>query len=445
VTRVARMVRRLLLTIVGSYGYRAQAGISTADHRVTGEKPESKLWFHAGRWWATMIPVAGTTHTIHELVGTTWVDRRVVVADSTAARGDALLVGEALYISNRVTSTLFRATWDGSSWVPRGPSSRLPVPADVPALTLAKDRTGTLWLTWIEDERVHVASAPDQPQLSAEDWTIFDLTALTAVDDRATVSHDDISAVIAFTDDDGPAIGVMWSNQVSRRQFFAIHRDGATPDDWSLESIGLGATREADDHVNLKTHERTVYAVIKTGHSANGPDTSRIKLLVRSPTGTWRKHVVADYDERDTRPIAVLDVNSRFVYVFMTRKPEGDQRHIVYKRARLADVAAGADVDDPFEGPVTFIRSDSTRGVSDATSMKANATAQSGIVVLASTARHYWWNRIDVATAPPTSHRTARGRPGAEQLGQPTAAAAARPAVRPENRQPPRKVPSRDR
>jgi hypothetical protein len=388
----------------GSYGFRAQAYTSTAD-RVTGEKPEAKLWFHDARWWATMIPEDGTTHTIHELAGTTWVDTGVEVAGSTAARGDALLVGDALYISNRGTSTLFRANWDGSRWVPRGTPSDLPVPADTPALTIAKDSTGTLWLTWVEDDGVHVAWAPDQTELSAEDWTNREMTSLEAVGDRAAVSDDDISAVIAFTDAKGPAIGVMWSNQRFRQQFFAIHRDGATHDAWSLETIGAGETREADDHINLKTHAQTVYAAIKTEHSANSPDPSLIKLLVRSPTGTWEDHVVAVYDESDTRPIAVLEVTSRYAYVFMTRNPEGDQRHIVYKRARLTDVAVDADVADPFEGPVTFIRSDSTRGINDATSMKANATAESGIVVLASTSQHYWWNRIDIDAPPPPTYR----------------------------------------
>jgi hypothetical protein len=54
---------------------------------------------------------------------------------------------------------------------------------------------------------------------------------------------------------------------------------------------------------------------------------------------------------------------------------------------------------------VTFIRSDSTRGINDATSMKANATAESGIVVLASTSQHYWWNRIDIDAPPPPTYR----------------------------------------
>jgi hypothetical protein len=387
----------------GSYGYRAQAYTSTAD-RVTGEKPESKLWFHAGRWWATMIPEGGTTHTIHELVETTWVDTGVEVAASTAARGDALVVGDGLYISNRGTSTLFRATWDGSRWVPRGTPSPLPVPADVPALTIAKDTEGTLWITWIEDDGVHIASAPDQSELSIDDWSNREMASLEAVGDRATVSPDDVSAVIAFTDAEGPAIGVMWSNQVFRQQFFAIHRDGAAHDVWALETIGEGETREADDHINLKTHGQTVYAAIKTEHSSTSPDPSLIKLLVRSPAGVWEDHVVAVYDEHDTRPIAVLEVTSRYAYVFMTRNPEGDQRHIVYKRARLADVAVGAGVADPFEGAVTFIRSDSTRGVDDATSMKANATSESGIVVLASTSTHYWWNRIEVDAPPPPSY-----------------------------------------
>jgi hypothetical protein len=384
----------------GSYGYRAQR-YSSAAERVTGEKPESKLWFHAGRWWATMIPEDGASHTIHELDGTTWRDTGVVVDVSADARGDALLVGDQLYISNRNTSRLFRATWNGSTWVPRGAPSTLPVPNGTPALTIARDSAGRLWITWLNEDRVHVARAADTAQLEVTDWTVIDLSTRLADGSKALVSDDDISAVISFQDDAGPAVGVMWSNQNDRVTYFGVHRDSAADGTWTIETIGQGITREADDHVNLKTSNGLVYAAVKTEHSTNSPDPSLIRLLVRSRSGTWAIHEVSAIDERDTRPIAALEISGGAVYVFMTRNPADDQRQIVYKRARLVDVAPGARIEDPFGPAITFLRSDTTLGIDDPTTMKANATSTSGIVVLASTSSHYWWNRLDIDAPPP--------------------------------------------
>jgi hypothetical protein len=41
-----------------------------------------------------------------------------------------------------------------------------------------------------------------------------------------------------------------------------------------------------------------------------------------------------------------------------------------------------------------FIQGDNSEPINNATSTKQNATAASGIVVLASDGNHYWWNRL---------------------------------------------------
>jgi hypothetical protein len=383
---------------------------------LTGKEPESKVWYHAERWWATMIPQgASDRHTIHQLAGTTWLDTGVVVEPSRDARGDALLVGDDLYIANRVTSTLFRARWDGARWVPRGDGpAALPAPPEVPALTITRDSRDLLWLTWVERDGVHVASAPDGDALTPEDWTVASLATLPGIGPFAVVGDEEISTITTLQADGRPSIAVLWSDQGERLLHVAMHRDAAPLDAWTLETVGRGLSREVDDHIDARSYAGSLYVVVKTGHTTSPTDpSSLIRLLVRSPGGRWTDHVVATVDEADTRPVASLEVSGGYVYVFTTRRPpEGGPRYVAYKRARLVDVAPGAGLVTPFgEEAVPFIRASSARSVRDATAPKANATPDSGILVLASSSRHYWWNRLDVADLPVvrTLHRDVVG------------------------------------
>src|SRR5512132_2029926 len=59
------------------------AGPSTAGagSAATGEKPESKLWWNDGSWWAAMFDAASQTHHVFRLDRTTqtWIDTGTVL------------------------------------------------------------------------------------------------------------------------------------------------------------------------------------------------------------------------------------------------------------------------------------------------------------------------------------------------------------------------------
>lgn len=375
-------------------GYRAQsfAGFGAdVGGSPTGEKPESKLWHHDGSWWAAMVsPSRSGAHTIHRLDGTAWVDTGVVIDANPSTKEDVLAVGDTVYVLSRRTSKLRRFTYvSGSYRLDQGFPVTVPAPTGVEALTLARDTRGVLWITWKASKKVWVAySSGDDRQWSAP----LALPFAPAAD----VPADDISSVIAFQDGTGPAIGVMWSHQGRMRQYFAVHRDGQAANRWTLE-VALEGAKEADDHINLKTFDGRVFAVVKTSYGSSGQP--QIRLLVRSPSGSWDRHVVAAYPSqyRDvhTRPIAVLQIDevNRQVYVFMTLGEGSDRRAIVYKRSNISQIAFPGDATVLIQGP-------NGEEISNATSTKDNATAQTGIVVLASDASHYWWNRIGGAPAP---------------------------------------------
>ena len=68
---------------------------AVADHTggaVTGEKPESKLWFAGGRWWSVMVPPGGGPYHFYTLTadGTEWQNRGLGGDDRAFTKPDVL-------------------------------------------------------------------------------------------------------------------------------------------------------------------------------------------------------------------------------------------------------------------------------------------------------------------------------------------------------------------
>ncbi|MGH2726700.1 MAG: hypothetical protein ACRDKS_06960, partial [Actinomycetota bacterium] len=293
----------------------AGVGAESSGGAITGEKPESKLWFNAGGWWGSMVsPANAGAHTIWRLTGNTWTNTGVVVDSRPASKEDVLSLGSTLYIASRASSglggnKLRRFTFGGGSYsLDSGFPVTLPG-AGEETLTLARDTTGRLWVTYESGSSIFVANS----QGSDTSWSspfVLPVTGATGT------SSDDISSVIAFSDNAGPAVGVMWSNQAANTDYFAVHRDDAPTSTWTVEPVITG-TKEADDHINLKTFEGRVYAAVKTSQS--GSTKQLIRLLVRAENGTWNRYGVATVAQFNTRPIAMLSIDpvQHLVYVFM--------------------------------------------------------------------------------------------------------------------------------
>ncbi|MGH2699558.1 MAG: hypothetical protein ACRDJL_10245 [Actinomycetota bacterium] len=364
---------------------------------ITGQKPESKLWFHDGEWWAAMLdPELEGAHTIHRLADETWVSTGVVIDSRPSIKEDVLSLGNKLYILARANgdagdNKLMRFTYASGSY---SPDTDFDVPVTVPgtrpeALTLARDSLDNLWVSYEQGGEIYVA------RTEGSDHTQWGVPFVIPVLGATGVLVDDISAVVSFSDNTGPAIGVMWSNQSADKISFAVHRDGAPDTSWSEETALSGAL-EANDHINMKTAQDQIFSVVKTSHTAD--EQPIIRLLVRSPSGSWEPHPVTFRSEGDkTRPIAVLhvDPSENKAYVFMTIDEGHLAEGIEYKATSLDDISFPTH-------STPFIRGGNGEAINNATSMKANATAASGIVVMASGGSHYWWNRLG-GSGPPAN------------------------------------------
>jgi hypothetical protein len=379
----------LVLTVegpvqVGRRDFAFGAVVDGVANRATSSKPESKLWYHDGLWWAVLFnPTGGGGHRIHVLDPVTdqWLDSGVLVDERPDSRADVLSEGDSLYVTSRARAQnrLARFTYD-----PSGPTYTLdagfPIAIDgagTESLNIATDSTGTLWIAYTLGGTVLV-------NRTIGDDTHWGTPFVVPVALGTSVAPDDIAGVRAF---DGK-VGVFWSNQLSHRFYFAVHDDGdaaTDPSAWTLEVAAEG-NRVADDHFNLKVAaDGRVFVSVKT--SLTHGSQTLVGLLVRSASGVWSPlHGVTTEAFRPNRPVCLLDEGAGLVYVFYSLDDSG----IYYKTSAIDDIAFPAGVGMPFiDTPAVF-------DVQGPTTTSQNVDAATGIVVVGSSTvdRSYWHNRI---------------------------------------------------
>src|SRR5690349_5306019 len=70
-----------------------------SDFSPTGEKPQSKLWFNGGHWWASMLHSDGHYY-IFYLNGQTWTKTSAALDDRIQTQADCLWDGTHLYVAS---------------------------------------------------------------------------------------------------------------------------------------------------------------------------------------------------------------------------------------------------------------------------------------------------------------------------------------------------------
>ena len=349
-----------------------------SSHPPTADKPQSKLWFADGSWWAVMIsPTDAKQVNVFELMPDhTWRDTGVTIDDRTTSTADVLYEDGVLYTASRAASSGARVnrlryapstrTWQQDAGFPVSAS-----PGGSESVTLARDSLGRLWITYTRNSKVWVQRTTGTDH---QTWT----APFTPGTVDVAIGSDDLSAIVALNG----RIGVMWSNQVADRFLFAVHDDTAPDDAWSLESP-LAGTNLADDHVNLKTFssdgQGRTFAVVKTSKDedpASPGSAPLIVVLARTAAGAWSSTTFGTIADDHTRPMLVVDETNQELNVFATGSVQGGS--IYRKKAPLSDVRFPAGRGEPF---VTYPGA----WLNNATSTKDPVNAATGLVVLAAT------------------------------------------------------------
>lgn len=277
----------------------------------TGEKPQSKVWFHDGYWWAVLPIESGTK--LWRLEGNRWINL-LHLSDSANIKADTKAIGNMAYILlfHGAESELVSLEYDVAHKV-YNPWTERPNPAPIElenaseTATFDIDTSGQMWVASDAETEIHVRWS-DPPYV---EWSP-PLKLVTGI------SADDICAITAFPDGD---IGVLWSNQNTKRFGFRVHKSGTNPENWSENEIPASDSSiplkagMADDHLNMAVASNgTLYAAVKTSYDSVGYPL--IALLVRQPSGNWDK--LYNVDDEGSRGIVLLNEKEDSVMVFYT-------------------------------------------------------------------------------------------------------------------------------
>jgi PKD repeat protein len=376
----------------------------------SGEKPESKLWYHDGLWWGALYNPSAGGWRIHRLNGATgqWTATSTALDSRVKTRADVLMdeAANKLYVASSVFTTNGSAQSAGNSarvyrYSYNAGTDSYSLDSGFPVtingfrsetIVIDKDSTGRLWATWTAGSRVYVTHTTTSDTQWAAPYIIPGAPNLTS---------DDISSLVHFG---GNKIGVMYSNQASsdRKFRFAVHTDGTgdTAASWSTQVVPI--SWRADDHINLKADSSgRVFAAIKTSESSSSQPLN--VLLRRNADGSWSNAVFGTGRDSHTRPIVLLDEPNREVRMYATcpQPPSGSGQSggdICQKISSMDDLSFPSGIG------TTVIQDTGNPEMNDVTSTKQPINAFSGIVLLAndpSTTDTYWTRVLSLGTTPP--------------------------------------------
>ena len=395
----------------GDIGYQGQSFSGTGTPTGT-KRAESVLWWNDGSWWANMWDTVSQDFHIYRLnIGTqTWQDTGVTVDTRSNTHADVLWDGAHLYVASHqfvsdeqpavsgYPGYLFRFSYNPVTKT-YSQDSGFPVQINnmrTETLVIEKDSTGKLWATWQQDNKIYLNRTTNGDDRL---WG----TPFALPSPAVNVTVDDNSAVIAFG---GNKIGLMWSNQSGSNyaMWFAVHQDGASDTTWSAGERALQGPSEADDHINLKSLQADgsgrVFAATKTSNSSSA--SALIMLSVRSTTGVWSRHPIANVSDCPNRPLVLIDEQNNVLHTFYTAPGPpnyacSSSGGAIYKKTSPLNSVSFA----PGRGTPVIVDADSPF-IHDASSTKQNVNGATGLVVLAihgPTARY--WHHYEALGAPP--------------------------------------------
>jgi hypothetical protein len=360
---------------------------TSIGHPPTSPKPESKVWWNDGIWWGCLFNTSLKNYDIYRLDDNKWTNTGTPVDSRVKTSADVLWdqEHEKLYVASHIFAEKGASSSSSSNWARLyrytyhsatkiySLDSGFPVEINKgtsETLVLAKDSKGTLWVTYIQGSKVMVNHSNGSDNVWATPYT------LPVTSSTASVQSDDETSIISF---DENKIGIMWSNQKTARMYFAVHEDGSSPNTWQAVETALGggvncSSKCADDHINLKTDTSgRLYAAIKTSQS--GTSDPRIRLLVRSTSGSWASYTYSTKKYDHTRPMIILDSQNNRLYMFATA-PESSG-NIYVKSTPLDKISFKDGLGD------LFIDTSKDTKINNATSTKQNLNHQTGLLVLA--------------------------------------------------------------
>lgn len=421
----------------------AYSGVSNPP---TSDKPQSKLWWNDGSWWADVWK-SGTGWSIYRLdrASNSWVDTGVVNDTRGSTLADTMWDGSHLYIASHVVTItgdgtpkpslsnspakLYRYSYAGGKYTLDSGFPTTITNNSSESMTIDKDTTGRVWATWTQvagnstsgyTNTVYMNAATN----SGASWgTPFVLPV-----SNPNPAPDDISAVVAFGNGQ---VGVMWSDHKADTVWWATHKDSdAANSSWKLQPA-LRGNGQSDDHLNLKTLQADttgrVFAAVKTSLNDISSDKTlpQLILLVFKPgTGAFTQSTIAKTGDCVSRPQIILDTQNNLVRAFHTAPPTSVSG-CAYSGVAGSIYEKTASMDNPVFGSgrgTPIMQAASSSNINDVTTSKQSVNNTTGLVVMASdnVAKRYWFSDRSLGGTPPPAGQA----PVASFTANPTSGAA---------------------
>lgn len=275
----------------------------------TADKPQSKLWYTEGSWWALLPDSTGPT--LWQRLETGWKEYPEVNLKLRGIPGRADVWSEI----NRVTAvgvadsflTVFRLNKkiirSGFRWNPEVLGRLFPqTPGMIETATIARDSNGKWWVAATANRKVQVWVSGNDGKKWSDPFTLAE-----------GMDEDDICTITPLRD----GVGVVWSDQVRDAVLMRVHRDGNPAGVWEKEEVADSGNQTADDHLNtVLTPDGTLW--IATKNSLDKAGKAQFMLRIRTEDGKWTNvpyRVLENRMMRPSRPIVTATDDNAHVFV----------------------------------------------------------------------------------------------------------------------------------
>lgn len=365
------MARWVAVLVVATGCFNATSGEAQPKGQIaisglTAQKPQSKLWWDQGTWWAALPQDDGVW--LWRYSNGRFEPQKApgpLKGTGPDAECDVVLHDERLFIlafdKAAKEIPLHALTFsEGAYRALPGYPVFLKAPEKAATMTCDVDSKGTLWVAFVDEQGQVVV----QSLASREPANGF-----TARHALASVGPFDIAAVAAFKGH----VGVLWCHQKAHRLAFRARRDGDPPDQWGPEEVVADALGVANDHINLAADAAgNLWAVTKHQTGPKMPPT-QFSLRRRNAEGKWDKAFpVIPPGQNRTRPVVILDAEKPLAYVVYTDRM-AKPWPILIRRLSLEDGKQGEET--------RVLAAD--YDLNNATDCKAMVSQATGLMVLA--------------------------------------------------------------
>ncbi|GAA1627125.1 Ig-like domain-containing protein [Georgenia ruanii] len=377
----------------------------------TGDKPQSKLWYNDNSWWGVLYNATSKQWEIYkfDVASQSWSTTGTSLETRKPVQADTLWDGSKLYVIFHVKDTssladvrvgFTRLSYDAARKT-YSIDSGFPVTAatrKVESAVLDKDSTGKLWVVFTDTRGTGRTVYVTHTTTSDTKWIApYELPVAGA----NNLKSDDIATLVAT----GGKIGVLWSNQLDQRLYFATHTDGTddSAGSWQRKEALCDQPRCADDHLNIKSVDAAsgkVFAVVKTslndGSNAKPGDPLIMLYKFDIATAAYTSRVAWTVAENVTRAIVVLDTTNSRAYTFAAGPCCSGG--IVYSKSVPFDLSSGF----PSGLGTPVIKSAADPKINNVTSTKQSVSSKSGLLILAGddSTRYYVHAYLPLGGAP---------------------------------------------